>query len=418
MSASTRGRTVVVGGGVIGLATAYFLNQAGQDVSVIDKGAIGAACSRGNCGFVCPSHVLPLAGPGVIGQTLKTVLKRDSPLSVKPRLDPALWSWMLQFARKCNEADMLASGQAISALLNSSRTLYDELFRTESLDVEWQTKGLLFVFQTGHAMEHYAEVDRMLRERFDVGATRYDGPALNDLEPALKPGLAGAWHYETDAHLRPDKLMGGLRSLLEARGVEFREGCEFKGISKSGRVARAVETAQGSIPAETVVVATGAWTPLLQTHLGCKVPIQPGKGYSITMPRPGRCPTIPLIFEEHRVAITPMQTGYRIGSTMEFAGYDETLNRRRLDLLRRGAAIYLEEPEAAPVLDEWWGWRPMVFDGKPIIDRSPAFDNVVIAAGHGMLGLSMAPGTGRLVADLIGGRTPLIDLAPYAATRF
>ena len=150
-------------------------------------------------------------------------------------------------------------------------------------------------------------------------------------------------------------------------------------------------------------MATGAWTPLLNRELGCKVPIQPGKGYSITMPRPAKCPTIPLIFEEHRVAVTPMQSGYRLGSIMEFAGYDRTINPRRIEMLRSGASHYLLEPTAEPVVEQWYGWRPMTPDSLPIIRRSPARNNVVIAAGHNMLGLSMAPATGKQVAEMLSG---------------
>jgi len=267
-------------------------------------------------------------------------------------------------------------------------------------------------------MEHYAETDRLLREHFNVAATRYDRPALTALEPALKDGLAGGWHYTNDAHLRPDRLLASWRELLESRGVAFRENCSLAGFPCTGRKADAVETAHGRLPADAVVVATGAWTPLLNRHLGCRVPIQPGKGYSITMPRPAVCPVVPMLFEEHRVGVTPMPSGYRLGSTMEFAGYDTSLRRERLDLLRAGAAHYLREPTAEPVEEEWWGWRPMIYDGKPIIDRSPAFDNVLIAAGHGMLGLSMAPATGKLVAEMLGGATPHIDPVPYAAERF
>jgi D-amino-acid dehydrogenase len=411
-------RVVVVGGGVIGLASAHYLRRDGWDVTVIDQGQIGRGCSRGNCGFVCPSHVLPLATPGAIGATLKTLFQRNSPLKVRLRFDPALWSWFWQFARRCNTADMLDSGRAIQALLNSGRALYDELFATERVDAEWQTRGLLFVFQTSAAMEHYGETDRLLREHFGVGATRYDGPAVNALEPALKDGLAGAWHYTTDAHLRPDKLLASWQQLLESRGVTFRENCAFAGLASAGRKADAVETAQGRVAADAVVIATGAWTPLLNRHLGCRVPIQPGKGYSITMARPAVCPTVPMLFEEHRVGVTPMPSGYRLGSTMEFAGYDTTLRRKRLELLRAGASHYLREPSAEPVEEEWWGWRPMVADGKPIIDRSPAHENVLIAAGHGMLGLSMAPATGKLVAELLGGAKPHIDPMPYALGRF
>jgi D-amino-acid dehydrogenase len=170
--------------------------------------------------------------------------------------------------------------------------------------------------------------------------------------------------------------------------------------------------------ADAFVVAAGALTPMFAQQLGCRIPIQPGKGYSITMSSPKRAPKIPVIFEEHRVAVTPMRTGYRLGSTMEFAGYDATLNRRRLEILRRAAGHYLHEPFGDVTEEEWFGWRPMTYDSRPIIGFSPALSNVMISAGHNMLGVSMAPGTGRLVAELLGREKPHVDPAPYAATRF
>jgi D-amino-acid dehydrogenase len=412
------GKVVVVGAGVIGTACAHFLHQAGCRVTLLDRGAVGQGCSHANCGYVCPSHVLPMAAPGVIARTLPMLFQRNSPLKIRLRFDPELWAWLLRFARRCNHRDMMEAGTAIAALLNSSRAMYSELMRSGTLQAEWQERGLLLVFRTPAAMEHYAATDRLLRESFAMPAQRYDGSALTAMEPAIKPGLAGAWHYPLDAHLRPDRLMSSWRALLLSKGVEIREGCEFRGFVRDGRLVRAVRTTAESVDADSVVIATGAWTPLLARHLRCRVPIQPGKGYSITMARPRLCPKIPMLFDEDRVGVTPMESGYRLGSTMEFAGYDTTLNRRRLELLRQAARHYLYEPEVEPVTEEWWGWRPMVADGKPIIGAVPALDNVLIAAGHGMLGLSMAPATGKLVMELLTGQTPHVDPAPYAAGRF
>jgi D-amino-acid dehydrogenase len=411
-------QVIIIGGGVIGAACAHYLVKSGWQVRIIDRGGFGQGCSHGNCGFVCPSHVLPLAGPGAIGRTFRALFQPNSPLSIKPRLDPSLWSWLWRFVRRCNLQDMLAAGRAIQALLRSSRTLYDDLFQTERLEAEWETRGLLFVFLTSEAMDHYAETDRLLRENFDLGATRYDGQALIDLEPALKHGLAGGWHYLTDGHLRPDKLLASWRNWLSKNGVAFHENCEFKGFIRHENRAVAVRTSVGEMSADAFVVAAGAWTPLLNHDLGCRIPIQPGKGYSITMPRPKLCPVIPLIFEEHRVAVTPLQSGYRLGSIMEFAGYDTTLNPRRLDLLRAGAGHYLQEPTAEPILESWYGWRPMTYDSLPIIGPSPALPNVYVAAGHNMLGLSMAPATGKLIAELLNDQTPHIDPGPYSPGRF
>jgi D-amino-acid dehydrogenase len=412
-------RAVVIGGGVVGSCSAYYLARAGWTVTVIDMGGPTAGCSHANCGYVCPSHVLPLAVPGAVWSTFKTLFWNNSPLKVRPLVVLKNLGWFLNFARKCNERDMMAAGVAIQSLLNSSRVLFDDLIRDEQLACEWETKGLLFVFQTAKAFEHYSHTDHLLAEKFHMPAKRFDAAALHQLEPALKPRCAaGGYLYQSDGHLRPDRLMAELRRVLAAKGVEVRHDCAMTGfVTEDGKV-KAVRTATGDIEADQVVVATGAWTPLLNKELGCRVPIQPGKGYSITMARPAVCPAYPLIFEEHRVAVTPFQSGYRIGSTMEFAGYDDRLNRSRLSILTEGAKHYLREPLAEPVQEEWWGWRPMTFDGLPVIDRAPAAANVLIAAGHNMLGLSMGTATGKLVAEMVSGEKPHVDPRPYSLGRF
>ena len=417
MNSATR-HVVVIGGGVIGTACAYFLMRGGWQVTLIERGQVGSGSSHGNCGLVCPSHVLPLAEPGMVAKGLKSLFQRNSPFAIKPRLDPALWSWLLHFASRCNERDMIAAGHGIQPLLLSSMALYQDLVEREALDCEFETRGLLFAYRSQAGMQEYAATDRLMSEAFQCPARQYDGDALVELEPALQPGLAGGWYYHDDAHLRPDKLMRAWRQVLEAGGATIREDCAFQGFQYRNGRAVVANTARGGVTADNFVVAAGAWTPLLNEHLGCRVPIQPGKGYSLTMPRPAACPKIPLIFPETRVVVTPFQSGYRLGSTMEFAGYDETIRPERLELLKDGATDYLREPYCEPVLEEWFGWRPMTYDSLPIIDRSPKYENVIIAAGHNMLGLSMAPATGRLVAELLEGSSPHIDPRPYRVDRF
>jgi D-amino-acid dehydrogenase len=414
---SAKRDVVVVGGGVVGAACAYYLRQAGRQVTIVDRGRFGGGCSHGNCGYVCPSHVLPLAAPGALWSTLKTMASRNSPLKVRWRFDPALWGWFRRFAKRCNRRDMLAAGHALQALLRSSRRLYDDLLRETLTDVEWRAQGLLFVFQSAAAMDHYADTDRLLRDEFDLAAVRYDGEALLKLEPSLRPGVAGAWHYRNDGHLRPDKLMSAWRRVLESQGVEIIEDCELLDANVDGGQIRSLQTPRGEIAAEQVVIATGAWTPQWNRLLRCPIPIQPGKGYALTLPLTEHAPRLPMIFEEHRVAITPLAGAYRIGSTMEFAGYDATLNPSRLRLLRDGAARYLRDSISPATFESWWGWRPMTPDGLPYLGRVPKLANVYLAAGHGMLGVSLAPATGRLLAEIITGRTPHVDPAPYAVER-
>ncbi len=411
-------RVVIVGGGVIGAACAYYLAREGRQVTIVDRGEFGRGCSHGNCGFISPSHVLPLTSPEAIGTALRSLFKPTAPFRIKPRIDPSLWWWLLQFARRCNSGQMLRAAGPIHEMLRSSRRLYDQLFASEPFHCDWETRGLLFVFQTQHGLEHHAETAKLLREQFGLQIDRYDGESLNQLEPTLKPGLAGGFLYPDDAHLRPNKLMSSWREILLAKGVTLRERCVVNRLIHSQNQTVAVSTSDGDIEADAFVIATGAWTPQLNSELGCRVPIQPGKGYSITMSRPVHCPTYPLMFEEHRVAVTPFEAGYRLGSTMEFAGYDNTLDRRRLEYLRAGASHYLQEAPTQTVEEEWCGWRPMTYDSVPIIDRSPRWKNVWIAAGHNMLGVSMSPSTGQMIAEMIDGRPTTIKAEPYSLTRF
>lgn len=410
---------IIIGGGVIGAMTAYHLADRGKRVTLLDKDGFGAACSHGNCGYISPSHVLPLTQPGILRKTMFTAFKKSSPLYIKPRLSPTLFHWLTRFALRCNERDMMEAAGALHTLLQSSRRRYGEILEQEQIDCDWEEGGLMFVYRTPEHFEHYVETAKMLAEKFGLAIDRIEREKLVEMEPALKPDVvAGAYEFPDDAHLRPDMLMRGLRRVLEQRGVEILEGRAMTGFERRNGHVTAVKTAEGNLDADTVVVATGAVTPLLNTHLGCRIPIQPGKGYSLTMGRPGVCPNHPMIFEQDRVAITPWKSGYRIGSTMEFSGYDATLNPARLENLRRGATRYLKEPTGEPTVEEWCGWRPMTWDSLPIIDRSPTIDNVFIAAGHNMLGLSLAAATGQLVAEMATGATPHVDPTPYRVTRF
>lgn len=412
---------VVIGGGIVGAMCAWELSGAGCDVTIVDQGKFGAACSHGNCGYISPSHVLPLAQPGTILKTTKLMFKSNSAFAVKPRFDTEALRWFWKFARRCNRNDMLSAAQGLHPLLQSSKRLYQELIAREGIDCEWQERGILFVFESEKEFNEYAHTDQLIQENFGVEAKAYPTDELVKLEPAIKPVVAGAWFYPGDCHMRPDKLLTALRAKLEERGVTVLEDTSIQGFRRENGQARAATTSSGAsvaeLPGDQFVVATGAWAPFLNHQLGCRLPIQPGKGYSLTMPTPARMPKIPIIFEDTHVAITPMESKYRIGSTMEFVGYDTSINARRLALLRDSAERYLHDPMCEPIEEEWYGWRPMTPDSKPIIDRSPAFQNVWICAGHSMLGLSAATGSARLAREMMLGETPHIDPGHFSVNR-
>jgi D-amino-acid dehydrogenase len=414
MTGTSGPRALILGGGIVGLACARELLAAGFAVTVVDRGRIGGACSHGNCGYVCPSHVLPLAAPGAISATLRMMLRRNSPVKMSPGEVVGHLGWFRRFARLCTADAMHAAAVGIQALLDSSRTLYDDLIAETAIDCDWQTDGLLFVYRTAEGFEHYAAIDAMLRDRYGRGAESLSADALVAREPALRrDALSGGFHYHCDAQLRPDKLTHGLANWLRDRHVEIIENTSFTGFDGA-----AVLTSAGPMTADIIIVAAGAYTAILADILGVAIPIRPGKGYSITMPRPAGAPRLPMIFEEDRVAVSPFSSGYRIGSMMEFVGFDESIPAKRLTLLTDTAKRYLIDPVAEPILESWTGFRPMIPDGKPIIDRLPHRPNVWITAGHGMLGLSMATGTARLVRELITGTTPHIDPGHYSLSRF
>ncbi len=237
----------MVGSGVIGTACAYYLMRSGWKVTMIDRGALAGGSSHANCGFVCPSHVLPLAEPGMVGQALRSLLKRNSPFAIKPRPDLALWAWLLKFARRCNERDMIEGGRGIQPLLLSSLELYRQLVRDEALDCEFEERGMMFAYRDKEALDAYAATDRLMAETFHCPARRLDPDELVAMEPALKPGLAGGWYYHDDAHLRPDKLMRAWHQVLERGGAVTRAHCPFQGFAGRNGRAIGVSTQQGDI---------------------------------------------------------------------------------------------------------------------------------------------------------------------------
>jgi D-amino-acid dehydrogenase len=414
---SERVDVLVVGGGVIGLASALALLDAGRSVRVLEANTTGSGSSHGNCGTITPSHAAPLAAPGKIAKALHWMLTPDAPFYVKPRFDPALWSWLLRFAAHCNARDWHSAMVARATILTSSRASLPQWIARYRLDCEFAEEGVDYVFRSDAELSHLAAELPQLAE-LGIAAEVLDGAAYLRDEPALRDGVVGVVRFPGDARLRPDRYVAGLaRAVREAGGV-IEEQCEVQGIAAEDDGVR-VATSQGRRDARDVVIATGAWSPLLAKLAGlAKLPVQPGKGYSITYDRPALAPKHAMVLCERSVCVTAWDSGYRLGSTMEFSGYDTTLNRRRLDALERGAHEYLHEPVGPVKREEWFGWRPVSVDDLPIIGRAPGHRHVWLATGHGMLGVSMSTATAELVADLVCSRTARIDPMPYSPERF
>ena len=407
---------LIIGGGAIGLATALALLDAGRGVRILEAGAVGGGASHGNCGTITPSHAPPLAAPGVVAQALRWMFTPDAPLYLKPRVDPALWHWLLRFAARCNPRDWRQSTQARAALLNDARARLADWVGRYGLQCEFEDEGLDYVFRDPRKFQQYVDESVVLKT-FGIATQVFGGTDYEREEPAMLPGVAGAIRFPGDARLRPDRYVAELARVVRERGGVIEEQCRVDRLEPMSDGVR-LATSQGERKGGEAVIALGAWTPAFARRLGIRAPIQPGKGYSITYSRPARVPRHPMVLKDRSVCVTVWGSGFRLGSTMEFSGHDDTLNATRLAALERGAREFLREPVGAEVHERWCGWRPMTWDDLPLLGRAPGQRKVWIAAGHGMLGISMSTATGQLMADLMTGRPPAFDPSPYRPERF
>lgn len=381
----------VVGAGVVGIAAARFLREAGRSVVVFDKGGVAAGCSRGNAGLIVPSHAIPLAAPGALWQGVKWMFNPESPFYIKPRLSFSLLRWLWRFGLACSEKRVKAAIPLLRDLHRASAKLFDAAER----------RGLLLLFRSPKGFEGGVHEAQVLSDA-GLETNVLDAPAVRALLPGLKTDVVGGVHCLEDAHLDPLRFVQGWAKDVDVRIADV-------ALEVDGRRVRI-----RGVEAKEVVLAAGSWAPELGRGLGMSIPIQPGKGYSLTFQ--GSAPPLPFILSEERVAVTPMGGRVRLAGTMELAGMDLSINERRVGAIRRAGEAALG-PLGEP-LETWAGLRPLTPDTLPILGRPARFDNLVVAGGHAMIGLSLGPITGRIVADLVAGRDPGFDLSLLSPDRF
>jgi D-amino-acid dehydrogenase len=411
---------VICGGGVIGLSAAYFLLERGHRVTVLERGAAGHdCCSLGNAGYISPSHILPLAAPGMVGMALRWMGDPESPFYVRPRLDPEFLSWGFRFWRASSEARASRAAPLLRDLHLASRALFEELAEKTGNEFGLTREGVLMLFRSARALEEEAALAGRARG-LGLEANVLDAKEAAALEPGVTLDVIGGVYYPLDAHVTPQRFHATLTRLVAERGGDLLWAAEVTGWRTERRAVRAVVTARGEIGADEFVVAAGAWSSLLLRDLGVRLPLQPGKGYSMTLDSPRERPRRSILLQEKRVAITPMGPALRFGGTMELGAFDLGISPPRIRGIVKSVTRYLpafraeDFAEAAP----WSGLRPCSPDGLPYIGRFAGFDNLSAATGHAMMGLSMGPITGKLIAELLSGERPSIELAPLSPDRF
>ena len=407
---------LVLGGGVIGVCSAYYLASKGINVTLIEKGEIASGCSYGNGGLIVPSHSVPLASPGALGDGLRWLFDSESPFYIKPRFDMELFNWLMRFVFASRHQNMLRALPTMRDLLFASRALYDELALSAGFDFGFERNGSLLVCLSKEKLEQEKE-ETHLFERFDIPFKVMDQSEVHDLEPALLPQVIGGIYYQRDGHINPARFVVGLAEKARALGAQVWTKTEAMGFeSPRGKITK-VHTTRGDISAKQIVLATGSWSPGVVRGLKLRIPIQAAKGYSVTLEKPAISPKLPLLFGEARVVVNPLGDTLRLAGTLEMAGMDFSFNARRVNAMRKASSGYLPGIDEAKVIEIWRGLRPCTPDGLPIISRSRDYDNLIVAAGHAMLGMSLGPVTGKLVSQLVNEEKTEVDVSPFSINR-
>ncbi|WP_128547094.1 NAD(P)/FAD-dependent oxidoreductase [Larkinella soli] len=409
----------IIGGGIIGLCSAYYLRQAGYAVTVFDRNPLTDGCSFGNAGMIVPSHIIPLAQPGMVAKGMRMLMKSTSPFYIKPRLSTDLLRWGWLFYRHSTPEHVERSIPALRDISLLSRRLYQELAQTGGLSFGWKEDGLLILYKTASA-EHEMAGEAEVANRSGIEARVLSGPQVQALEPDARVEVRGAVYYPGDAHLIPDQLIRSLTAVLKAQGVTLLEGREVTGFGVQGGRITSVRAGADDLPVDALVVAAGAWSPLLMRLLGTSLPLQGGKGYSFMVREPKPQIRVPAILLEARATATPMGPDLRFAGTLEVAGTDLTVNLNRVRGIVNSIRNYYPDMTVSlpDVKQVWSGLRPCSPDGLPYIGTSGRYENLVLATGHGMMGVSLGPATGRLVTDLIDERPPSMDVGPFDPGRF
>jgi len=408
----------VIGGGVIGLACAWYLREAGADVVVVERDRVGQAASYGNAGWITPGLSNPIPGPGVVPQALRWMGRPDSPFLVRPRLDPALATWAWRFWRSAGRSQYLEGMRAMLSLNARTLELFDGL-AASGVDFEMHADGLLFLFVTKKALEQeIAVLEELRREGYGGDVRVLTAAETRALEPSVGAAVVGGILTPAERHVRPESLTAGLAKALRERGVEIRENEEVLQIAGS-QFGWSLLTLESVLRVNKVVVACGAWTSRLvqRRGLGVRIAQQAAKGYSVTARGAGTAPSRPLYLGEAKVACSPFVDGVRLAGTLELAGVDLSIDRLRLDAVARAAGTYLRDWRPVDPELEWAGLRPLPADSLPLVGAVPGTPGLYVATGHGMLGITLAPATGAALAPLVLEDRLVPELVPFAPTR-
>ena len=408
---------IIIGGGIIGLSTAYYLLEEGHQVTIIDKSNFSSGASYVNAGYITPSHFIPLAAPGMINKGIKWMFNPTSPFYLKPRLNADFLKWTWAFKKSATASKVEKAIPVIKAINILSRDLYEAIKASNAFNFHYERKGLLMCYQSDKVGEAEWKIGKRGIEE-GLGVKNLTKKEVDVLEPNANLNIKGAIYFDSDAHMTPTDFMPEMVKYLKTKGVIFYANEDVKDIEVTNGTVSKIITNKQELKADEVVLAAGSWSPLLTKKLGLQIPIQAGKGYRINVNRETGI-TIPAILCEAKVAVTPMQGFTRFAGTMEIAGINHNINPIRVQTIANAAKNYYTNLNISEVEKEAadCGLRPCSPDGLPYIGKSSKCTNLTIATGHAMMGWSLGPATGKLVSEIISEKKTTLDLSPFNPDR-
>lgn len=410
---------IIIGGGVNGLASAYFLQKSGFEVTIIDKGTIDDNCSFGNMGYISPSHYIPIASPGIVAEGLSYMLDSKSPFYIKPRLDFSFFKWALKFYRSSNQPTVDKNAPGLVKLLMLSRRLMDSIREDLGEVFEMEAKGCMMMCHSKGAFEKELKVAEGAK-KYNLNTITLDRKALQEYEPDVELDIYGAVLFTDDAHIHPGKFMQALKNRLIEKGARFQFETSVKSFDYKDKSVKSVITDKGQFAADYILLTPGSWLGELTKKLGHPLMIQGGKGYSTTYDYVEKNIRYPAILVDGRCAITPWKHTLRIGGTMEFSGLNDKILVKRMEGIYNSVKKFYPglKIDFPPVEKIWTGLRPVSPDGLPYIGALNGMKNVFVAGGHAMLGVSAAAGTGKIIDDLLQNRPTDIPITAFDTNRF
>ncbi len=414
-------KVAIIGGGIIGLSSAWFLSEAGHEVTVIDRTDMQNNCSYGNAGYVCPSHFVPLATPGIVQQGLKWMWNPESPFYVQPRADWSLIQWGWKFIQMANEKQVEAAAVPLRDIALLSKYWYEQWDRLPDFSFAYEQKGLLEIFKTEKGKEKCATLCNKARALGLTDTVMLDSKQLQELESHTPLDALGALYFKCDAHLYPNQLMQQLLNLLHLKGVRLIKNEAVTDFETAGNKIISVKTEKAAYVTDEVVLASGSWSRELAKKMNMNLLLMPGRGYSVTLENSPYSINHPSVLVEGRVALTPMDGNkIRFGGTMEITSTNTPPRMNRVKgILSAVQSVYTDFKIEMPAEEQiWYGYRPCSADGLPYIGRTRRWVNLTLATGHSMIGLSLGAGTGKLVSEIISGNSLSMDISPFSPDRF